>query len=180
MNQHTLVKEQGMNRASRRSRRKIVEALLEILEVSSLSEISIREIADRADIVRRTFYSHFTSKEEVLRAHFESLCSQLSQDILGSEDVTLGNLTRDFFSFWKDQVEFLRTLNQNRLAVPSEILEDLVGSIDMVLPMDRMKSTYANAFLAGGLAHMLGKWVDQDCRENPETMAKEMMTIMGY
>ena len=67
--------ENRINRASLRSRRLIITALLELMEDHPFIEITIREIADKADLVRRTFYGHFSSKDDVLRSHIDSLCS---------------------------------------------------------------------------------------------------------
>ncbi len=180
MNELSEIMVKGSNRASQRSRRRIVDALLNLLEVSSLSKISIREIADKADLVRRTFYSHFSSKEEVLRSHFESLCVQLIEHIMDAGNLTLGSVTQQFFSFWRDHAGFLRILKKNGLAVPNEALEDLIRRIGIALPMDRMESAYAKAFLAGGLVNILEIWVDRNCKESPEAMSDELLSLVGF
>lgn len=51
-----------MNAESRRvrmSKKLIKDALMELLSSKSLSEISVKEICDKADVNRSTFYSHY-------------------------------------------------------------------------------------------------------------------------
>jgi len=50
----------------RRTRRRLKEALLQLIEERSYEDITIEDITEKADVGRSTFYSHFTSKEELL------------------------------------------------------------------------------------------------------------------
>lgn len=54
-----------------RTRRRLKEALLELIRERRYDEITVREIAERADVGRSTFYSHFASKEDLLFDGFE-------------------------------------------------------------------------------------------------------------
>jgi AcrR family transcriptional regulator len=49
-----------------RTRRRLKEALLQLIEQRSYDGITIEDITEKADVGRSTFYSHFTSKEELL------------------------------------------------------------------------------------------------------------------
>ena len=60
--------ERSMNPSSRRSRRWITKALLELMMDKPYQKISITEIAEEADVVRRTFYRNFESKEDVIKS----------------------------------------------------------------------------------------------------------------
>lgn len=56
------------DRRVRRTRRRLKEALSELLIERDYDAITVREIANRADVGRSTFYAHFESKEDLLFA----------------------------------------------------------------------------------------------------------------
>ena len=78
----------GDDRRSRRSRRLISEALVGLLREKRYDGITVREIIDRADVGRSTFYLHFRSKEEVLAGEFERVLDVLhgEHDAEGEDD----------------------------------------------------------------------------------------------
>ena len=56
----------NMDRRKKKSRQAIELALLELLGSKKIDEISISELAETADVNRKTFYNHFSSVTEVL------------------------------------------------------------------------------------------------------------------
>ena len=36
------------------------------------------------------------------------------------------------------------------------------------------------AFLAGGLVNILEIWVDRNCKESPEAMSDELLSLVGF
>ena len=57
---------QTLDRRKRKTRQAIELALLELLGTKKIDEISISELAQAADVNRKTFYNHYSSVEEVL------------------------------------------------------------------------------------------------------------------
>lgn len=72
-----------MDRRKRKTRQAIFSAFSELLQSKNLSDISVQEIIDRADVGRATFYSHFETKEYLLRALCEELFSHITDAALG-------------------------------------------------------------------------------------------------
>lgn len=64
-----------------RSRRQLSAALIELMGEASFEEITIKDITDRADMNRATFYLHYGTKEELLYKSLESRFDQLVQRI---------------------------------------------------------------------------------------------------
>lgn len=55
------------------SKQKMVQALLTIMEQYDYKEITITQIAQEAQLSRKTFYRLFSSKDEILSLFFEGL-----------------------------------------------------------------------------------------------------------
>lgn len=54
-----------------RTKRRLKEALLALIQERGYEAITIEELSARADVGRSTFYSHFTSKDDLLFAGFD-------------------------------------------------------------------------------------------------------------
>ena len=72
-----------MDRRQRRTRQAVFQAFTRLLERKPYSGISVQEIIDEADIGRSTFYSHFETKDELLKA----LCAEIFDHVF-SEHLT--------------------------------------------------------------------------------------------
>ncbi len=75
-----------MDRRQRKTRAAIFSAFTTLVEKRSYSSLTIQDIIDEADVGRTTFYAHFETKDELLKA----ICSDIfehvfSQDILCEE-----------------------------------------------------------------------------------------------
>ena len=68
-----------MDRRVGRTKRRLKTALLELVRERGLAAVTIRELTERADVGRSTFYSHFGSKEDLLFDQFDGWILSLAE-----------------------------------------------------------------------------------------------------
>lgn len=74
-----------MDRRQKKTRQAVFQAFTSLLEKKHYSKITTQEIIERANIGRSTFYSHFDTKDELLKA----LCTEIFNHVF------VDNLSRE-------------------------------------------------------------------------------------
>lgn len=64
-----------------KTRQIIYEAFFELMMEKQYDKITVQEIIDRANVGRSTFYSHFFSKDEVLKSSIENMMGTFNQHL---------------------------------------------------------------------------------------------------
>ena len=79
-----------MDRRQKRTRQAVFNAFTGLLEEKPYAAISVQDIIDRADIGRSTFYSHFETKDDLLKALSTEIFEHVFSNDLSKE------MTHDF------------------------------------------------------------------------------------
>ena len=171
-----------MDRRQQKTRQAVFEALTVLLEKKTYSKISVQEIIDAANVGRSTFYSHFETKDELLRAMCTDIFDHVFSDHLTSEK------THDFSLTGKDLkgeiTHVLYHLQDNKATVRSilscesgemfmryfkeyleKLFKDEVTRISSGVPKDYMLSLVVCDF-----AETVRWWMKND-RYSPEEIA---------
>ncbi len=70
-----------MDRRQRKTRTAIFQAFTDLLEQKTYSALTVQDIIDAADIGRSTFYAHFETKDELLKA----MCTEIFAHVFSEE-----------------------------------------------------------------------------------------------
>ncbi len=149
------------------SKQKMVQALLRVMEQYDYKEITVTQIAQEAQLSRKTFYRLFSGKDEILSLLFEGLFQECFGRIQARNIRHYWDVMQEFFDFWEERKELLFLLQKNGLlprvferscqyAVQVFTFvrsEEVAESFALPLP-------YLLAYSVGGMHSMLLKWVE--------------------
>ena len=172
---------------SLQSKEWLVKALQILMKTKKYSDITIKELAQKAGVDRKTFYRNFKSKEDVLRFYLDRTCQDYIERLNKENKLTTFSIAKAFFFFFQQHTDFLILLDKN------DLLPLLLIAFDDYLPMlhemfeDKRiddnpvyYSEYALSFFTGGFWNISIKWIRRGGHETPEEMAQIVETLMSY
>ncbi|MES5813189.1 TetR/AcrR family transcriptional regulator [Mammaliicoccus sciuri] len=90
-----------------KSQQWILEALLELMHDIEFKKITIKEITQKAEVDRSTFYRNFGTKEDVLNQYIEKLTLVYVEQLQKIEDISMDKVAEVFFKLCVDHLDFL-------------------------------------------------------------------------
>ena len=177
------MKQELLDRRVRKTRRILRECLTRLLKEKKIQDITVRELADMADINRGTFYLHYKDVFDLLEQIEKELTEEL-EDILDHHSVD-ELLSRPSLLF----SDLYPTVQEN-----ADIITILIGENGDLNFVNRIKailrdrclkkwltSNYScstdlleaySAFIISGCVGIVQYWLETGMKESPEQMAK--------
>lgn len=158
----------------------IQNALFELMKEKCFSQITVSEIAERADVARRTFYRLYEGKRDVLRSYFSDLCCDYCRRYEPLEHYDIGQIAREYFSFWYEYREPLLLMHKCGLddvlyyeisRTSTEVVKKRMddGNLKNDLDME-----FFAGYSAGGFLNLLHRWIADGMQEAPEKYAESV------
>ncbi len=170
------------NRRVQMTRLLLRTALLELMQTKTLSQITIRELCEKADLNRTTFYLHYTDQVDLL--------SQIERDVILETKAYMKNIHTD-----RDTIRlitaFLEYIQKNDLVFRTlfcrhesesfrrQFVEEMRQLLGMELPLygTERRTRYVLSFLMYGSLYVIIEWIQSDYRESPEQIASLLLEI---
>lgn len=151
------------------SKQKMVRALLTLMRQYDYKEITITQIAQEAQLSRKTFYRLFSDKDELIALFFQELFQECLAQVKALNIRHYWDMVQLFFDFWEERRDLLSLLQKNRL-LPRAFEQSYQYSVqifEFVRSKEIAKSLsvplpYLLAYSVGGMHSMLLKWVEND------------------
>src|SRR3954471_14079390 len=168
------------DRRVQRTRRHLREALMALILERGWDAVSVRDICEKADVGRSTFYVHFADKENLLLSGFDELHSAMEQ-IRSSAKVPFGFLG-PLAAHAADNARLVKALfgRQSGQSVQwrfRDVLASLVEAELKLLKVPRAARPLMTRFIAGGAAEVLMSWLDHPQGTSAEKLAAELRTL---
>ncbi|MFA9377259.1 MAG: TetR/AcrR family transcriptional regulator [Lachnotalea sp.] len=150
----------------------IAASLIRLLETKSFSEITITQICQEAQLVRKTFYRNFETKEDILHYILDQLFESF-RSTFQIESLVPSEIFTHYYEYWEKEKQLLTYLHRDDLfyLLTKKYIE-YADSIRMYLLFVKGDSTlqtglepYVIHFIAGGMVTILEHWLENDFNE---------------
>ena len=165
----------GIKRDKRlvRTKKAIIEALIELLSEKELTEITVTELAESAGINRKTFYLHYDKVDDIIEDFGEDIFTYtdcvLRRHIEANGRIDIDVLFSAINSAITENLEFFRTFVRSGTyrvfissGMRSEYIRTLRANMEMYFCGGALLSPYVMEFLVSGVTAMYIKWLDTE------------------
>lgn len=156
----------------------IEKAVLNLLKRRNYDDFTIKEICLEAGINRSSFYAHYSDINDLM-IQIEGRLTKKMQAIWKPAGDYNDELFIEFFQFIKEYKLFYKAFlkSHNPSFVAPEMLKKQKELFKRI--SSNKNFNYSDAeidyhlhFFGGGLKAVCGYWIQNDCKESPEQMAK--------
>ena len=154
------------------------EALLLLLEQKDFDAITVKEICRKAGVNRSTFYLHYESMNDLLEEtvgmindRFKASLSSVPADDPSKVVLTSEKYLRPYLGFIKENMRAYKVIHQkDHLFNSQKTFESFYQSIFSPalthFGVDEKEKKYVFAFYTQGTVAIIGKWLEEDCRND--------------
>ncbi len=174
------------NRIAEQSKKWLTEALFDLMKEKPYSIITVKEISDKAQLSRRTFYRNFKVKEDLLSKYTNYLFEDYIESIKEITDFSFNSTLINYFEFWNKHIDELELLKQNHLFFfIMEQINSFIPDINKFSEVqwhncdNHIEEEYLGLYNIGGLWNVLSKWIDNKERESPKEMAESIRNALS-
>ena len=174
--------EENVDRRVIKTKRQLRLALMELMSEKTQKHISVRELAERANINRGTFYIHYKDVSDLLQRLEDEMADRLSEMCrrhANNTEISSYPFLTDLYRFVLDNADLCRVLlgPNGDIAYRQRIcgiLHDdfLYEFLSRFYPDDRQKLEHFCAFIVSGNLNLALTWLNGGTRESPEEMAQ--------
>ena len=181
-----------MDRRQQKTRNAIFQAFNKLLEEKHFNNITVQEILDEANIGRSTFYSHFETKDELLREmctdifdHIFSheLHSETSHDFSLSDHGLQEKITHLLYHLKDNKGNVLGILSGESGELFMRYFKEYLITMFEQYPKSIKKDVpreFALNHLVGSFAEAVKWWIGEKMAMSPEEVADNYLKLIGY
>ena len=156
-------------------------SLMKLLKEKQISSITIKEICERADINRSTFYSHYSNQYDLLYSveeeFIEDMVATLSQYNFSKEEEAL-QMTVKILEYIAEKSDICRTLlsensdihfqKRGTMITKQFIFKNWITDSKL----DQETFEYISLFVVSGSIHVIKNWLENGMNKTPKEMAE--------
>ena len=164
------------DRRIRKTRAVLKNALLSLMKEKSVKHITVKELCDRADINRGTFYLHYADVFDMLEQIENEMFNALNEYIelsAKNEEALSESLFKNIFSFVQENSEFCSVMLSDRgeIGFIKKLLTFLHDKFTSRFGETHLTELYFS-FVVYGYMGMIEAWLGSGMKETPEEMAE--------
>ncbi len=174
--------EKKEDRRVRRTKKLLTQGLTELMQEKPLQDITVRELAERVDVNRGTFYLYYRDIFDMLTQVEEDLFSKFDQIVVSHKDDVMFSHTlpflEDLFNFIQENSEMCAVLlgEHGDMAFVQRlnhvVHEKCMADWQLIRhPCSQDEFTYRYDFVVFGCIGLIRTWLSRHCQESTSYMA---------
>lgn len=162
------------------AKEKLKRAFKEIFVTKPIQKITVTELAQAADVNRKTFYRYFYTMDDVLSAVEKDLLNDLTQQIKGVSPFSIHNFLLALNELVKKNQRFYQSLirQQKNSFFLNDAERILKAGLAQKLGLGKrnVKEDFQLEFIAGGIIQLYTYWLDN----NQGTDLEDLLTVFDH
>jgi hypothetical protein len=182
-------KEQPVDRRIQKTKKLLSTALVDLIIQQGYEAVSIKDIIDKANVGRSTFYTHFESKEQLLLSGHDTFKRLLTESVVPTKGSGEG-VDIDFLFFYRHMKEQSPVVKALIGKEGGEIVAKHIHAIfahRIKEYFEHRTSVEANSVMfvftvnaaASAMISLLVQWVENDMPFTPEEMTEKSNTLLA-
>lgn len=163
------------------------ESFIELLEKKDISQITIKEICEKADINRATFYAHYNDQYDLLRKIENELIDNINAYISEfdqiNNNVNVVLITEKIFEYLKENARIYKLLlsEQGDFSFQKKLMmlvyDKIITEITDNNNITKEDAEYVYSFTITGIIGIVQKWFNDDMKKSPRFMAEIVVKL---
>lgn len=179
-----------MDRRQQKTRKSIFRAFSKLLETKHFNNITVQEIIDEANIGRSTFYAHFETKDQLLKAmctdifthvFSETIQSEQTHDFSSDNHGLQAKLTHLLYHLKDNAKEITGILSCESGELFLQYFKEYLSAM-FTRYLHEIKANAPEAFvlnhLVGSFAETVKWWIKHNMQHTPEEIAIYYMAVI--
>lgn len=181
--------EKKEDRRIRRTKKQLRQSLAELMDEKEFKDITVKEIAERADLNRGTFYFHYRDtydlKDKVEDELVEVFRDHLSEYQPTDDEHSVRDIADEVLAYMQDNRFLVRTLfrDDSGESLRTKFMLALEETISRVqtayVHSSEKQKRYVCRFLANGIIGVIAMWLEQDEETKQEEIADILDDMIG-
>lgn len=165
------------------------ESFKEIASTRPIEKIIIKEITDKAGVIRPTFYNHFQDKYELLewivkKDLIQPMIEKFADGLAREGVLSAFNKIAEDKAFYRNAAK-LTGQNSFREIVTADIKELLIPYINIFrlkkeLPYNWLSANLVSSFFAESIAQCVISWIESGMKVPPEELFETFVYIIMH
>lgn len=167
--------EKPESRRTKMTKRLIRSALVELMDEKTLERITIKELCERADVNRTTFYLHYSDQRSVLNDIKETVCKKTVAMITASNFSDPTAFVEQFLCYIRENDRVFRILFMNdegdsfRFALMDSAARELLHYLPA--SSDPQSDAFGLAYIMAGSLSIIIEWMKTGYERSPKELA---------